>query len=296
MNVIKKTPIAISGLMLALFSIGKFLEKFTNHISLIFGIIAFVILLLLVLKLVCYPDMIRKEYDNLIVASTSGTFSMALMMFSTYFTDFNYYLSLGIWIMGVILHSLLIVYFTRKYIFNIKLEDVYTSYFIVYIGITMASITGAKYMGDYNYIFFLFGFLSMIPNIIAVVYRYILIPVKMDKLKPLICIFTAIYSILIVGYFHSFSNISENALIITYIICLIFFILSVYKFIEYRNLDFYPTYSAFSFPFVITANATYLMYTLFNNEVLYYILIIESVVAVYCVCYVLYYYVKEVYI
>ncbi|MDO5826504.1 MAG: hypothetical protein Q4Q22_08990 [Methanosphaera sp.] len=116
-----------------------------------------------------------------------------------------------------------------------------------------------------------------------------------DAFKPLICIYTAILSILIVAYLYSFNEANYNFLVIMYIFATLFYILAFYKFIEYRNLDFYPSYSAYSFPFVISLIATYNMYKIFNTTLLEYLLIIESVIAVFCVFYVLYQYLKNIY-
>lgn len=297
MNIIKNTPIAISGLMLAIFSLGSHLNNYMDNINIIIASVGLIILTLLLLKIIIYPKDTLDEFDNIIVASTSGTFSMALMMFSTYILPLNKTLSFMIWSIAVLLHILLILYFTYRYILhNYSLENVYPSYWIVYIGISMASITGSAYMGNYNYIFFLFGFIMMFPTLILVSYRYIKKTVSNDAYKPLICIYTAILSILIVAYLSSFEDISYNFLIIIYAFASLFYVFAFYKFVEYRHLAFYPSYSAYSFPFVISLVATYKMYSIFDNSILLYILILETVIAIVAVGYVLYEYIVNLYL
>ncbi len=297
MNTVKNTPIAISGLMLALFSLGSYLNRYVNNLNILIGFFAVIILTLLLLKVIFYPEESLHEFDNVIVASTSGTFSMGLMMFSTYFINYNTTISFMIWIISVFLHVLLICYFTYNYVIhNYNLENVYPSYWIVYIGISMASITGQSYMGNYNYIFFLFGFIMMFPTLILVSYRYLTKKVTNDAFKPLICIYTAILSILIVAYVNSFEMLSYDFLIVMYSFAVLFYIFALYKFIEYRHLSFYPSYSAYSFPFVISLVATYNMYNIFHVPILEYLLIIETIIAIFCVCYVSYEYVKNVYL
>lgn len=297
MNIIKNTPIAISGLMLAIFSLGSHLNNYMDNINIIIASVGLIILILLLLKIIIYPRDTLDEFDNIIVASTSGTFSMALMMFSTYLLPLNKTLSFMIWSIALILHILLILYFTYRYILhNYSLENVYPSYWIVYIGISMASITGSAYMGNYNYIFFLFGFIMMFPTLMLVSYRYIKKTVSNDAFKPLICIYTAILSILIVAYLSSFEDISYNFLIIIYAFASLFYVFAFYKFVEYRHLAFYPSYSAYSFPFVISLVATYKMYSIFDNSILLYILILETVIAIVAVGYVLYEYIVNLYL
>lgn len=297
MNIIKNTPIAISGLMLAIFSLGSHLNNYMDNINIIIASVGLIILILLLLKIIIYPRDTLDEFDNIIVASTSGTFSMALMMFSTYILPLNKTLSFMIWSIAVLLHILLILYFTYRYILhNYSLENVYPSYWIVYIGISMASITGSAYMGNYNYIFFLFGFIMMFPTLMLVSYRYIKKTVSNDAFKPLICIYTAILSILIVAYLSSFEDISYSFLIIIYAFASLFYVFAFYKFVEYRHLAFYPSYSAYSFPFVISLVATYKMYSIFDNSILLYILILETVIAIVAVGYVLYEYIVNLYL
>ena len=126
-NIIKNTPIAISGLLLAIFSLSNLYDiSFLRIFILFLGIL---ILCVLLSKIIFYRDVIKNELGQLIVLSTSGTFSMALMLFSTFLISLNYYMALVLWIIGIILHSLLIIIFSYKYIFqNFNIENVYASY------------------------------------------------------------------------------------------------------------------------------------------------------------------------
>ena len=111
--------------------------------------------------------------------------------------------------------------------------------------------------------------------------------------KPLTCIFTALFSILIFGYLNSAENISNEFVIAMYAIACVFYIFSFYKLISLRNLDFFPSFSAFTFPFVISAHATKgIVTTVITNGVLNGILIIETVIATVLVVYVLLRYLK----
>jgi len=297
-DLVKKTPIPICGLMLACFSLGLYLGNFSIYPKFFFGFLGLVILLLLIVKLFVDYDSFRNALDIITVCSTMGTFSMSLMILSNYFIDVNGIFAFVLWIIGLLLHMLLIVYFSYRYIFNnFSLENVYPSYWIVYIGISMASISGTFHMfNGYTWIFFVFAFMLMFPTMIIVCYRYFMIPVSSDINKPLICIYTAIYSILIVAYVNSYNVINLDFLIILYVIACICYVLSFVKLVEYRNLDFYPSFSAFSFPFVISVVASYSVYNITHYSFIRAIVLVESVIAVCCVCYVLYEYLVNVYL
>lgn len=255
MNVIEKLPIPISGLILAILSLGNLLQGYPRVVC---GAVGVILILMLLLRVIIYPGSVRQDLSNPIILSNSGTFSMALMILSTYINPFNADLALGVWILGVALHILLIVWFTYRFIIcDFDIMTVYPSYWIVFIGITMGAITAHVHgLTEIAYLFFVFGFIMMLITLPLVVYRYVRYPNILDQNKPLICIFTAVMSILIVGYTNSFNALSYEFLMVLYTVAFMFFLFAFYKFIEYRNLDFYPSFSAFTFPFVITAVAS----------------------------------------
>ena len=266
-NFIKKLPIPISGLILAILSLGNLLQQYNSIFKLLCGIIGCILI---------------------------GTFSMALMILSTYLNAFDSTLAICVWILGIALHILLITYFTYRYIcHNFNINEVYPSYWIVYIGITMGAITAHVHgLSEIGFIFFLFGFIAMLITLPLVIYRYFKYPNKSEANKPLICIFTAVMSILIVGYTNSANVISTEFLIIIYSIAFAFFLFAFSKVIEYRKLKFYPSYSAFTFPFVITAIASKEVSQIFNNWIFNIIIPIQTIIAIILVMYVFYRYIK----
>ena len=293
-NFIKKLPIPISGLILAILSLGNILQQYNLIFKLLCGIIGCILILMLVLKLIFYPKNIKDDLSNSIILSNSGTFSMALMILSTYLNAFDSTLAICVWILGIALHILLITYFTYRYIcHNFNINEVYPSYWIVYIGITMGAITAHVHgLSEIGFIFFLFGFIAMLITLPLVIYRYFKYPNKSEANKPLICIFTAVMSILIVGYTNSANVISTEFLIIIYSIAFAFFLFAFSKVIEYRKLKFYPSYSAFTFPFVITAIASKEVSQIFNNWIFNIIIPIQTIIAIILVMYVFYRYIK----
>lgn len=296
MNLIKNLPLAITGLILAILSLGKIYTDYLN----IFLIIGSFLTLLVLIKFIFEYELFSKELDNLIPLSTFGTFSMALMLLSTYiqpiYPAFTKYIALGIWIIGILLHIFIIVQFTRKYVLrNFDINNVYASWWIVYIGITMAAITAPAFnLAQYGFIFFGFGFIMMIPTLILVSYRYIKYNEIDDKNKPFICIYAAILSIILVGYVNS-SPINGTFLSAIYIIAFIFYIFALFnaiKFLAIERIKFMPSFSAFTFPFVISAIATGAVYEFFKIDILNYLFNIQGIIALILVIFVGYNYLK----
>ena len=129
---IEKIPIPICGLILAFLSLGNLLNDTHPILKVACGIIGIALLILIFSKLALYPEKIKEDFKNPIIASNSGTFSMSLMILSTYISPFMPSLAYGIWILGVALHILLIIYFTYHFIIrNFNISTVYPSYWIV---------------------------------------------------------------------------------------------------------------------------------------------------------------------
>lgn len=294
MNIIKNLPLAITGLILAILSLGKIFTDFNG----IFFIIGSILIFLVFLKLVLHFKLFNTELNNLIALSTFGTFSMALMLFSTYlkplFMPLSESIAFGIWILGIMIHLSIAIVFTKKYVIDeFDIETVFATWWIVYIGITMASITAPSYgLEKYGFIFFGIGFLLMIPTLILVSYRYLKFTAIDDQFKPFICIYTALFSILIVGYVNALT-INGNFLSLIYIGACIFYIFAIYHAIRLlilERLEFVPSFSAFTFPFVISTIATGEAYKFFGFSLLNYIFYIQAIIALILVIYVSYKY------
>lgn len=296
MNIIKNLPLAISGLNLAILSLGKIFVDFKD-INLTLGSI---IILLILLKFILYNDEFKSELNSVISLSSFGTFSMSLMLFSTYlmqiFPSILRNLIFMIWILGVLGHILLIIVFTKKYVLDsFNIEDVFATWWIVYIGITMAAITAPVFdLSEYAYIFFSFGFLLMIPTLILITYRHIKYTKIDDKNKPFICIYPALLSILTVGYINA---LPTNTIFLSsiYITACIFYIFGIYNLIKYlfiEKLNFTPSFSGFTFPFVISTIATIEAHKYFQINILKYLSQIQSIIALSLVIFVLYKYLE----
>ena len=296
MNIIKNLPLAITGLILAILSFGKIFTDFSS----IFFIIGSILIFLVLLKLILHFDEFNRELNQLIALSTFGTFSMALMLFSTYlkplFMPLSQKIALGIWILGIIIHLSILLIFTKNYVINdFDIENVFATWWIVYIGITMAAITAPAFdMQNYGFIFFGIGFILMIPTLVLVSYRYIMFTSIDDKNKPFICIYTALLSILLVGYVNALP-IDENFLSLIYMCACIFYIFAIFQAIKLliiEKLEFMPSFSAFTFPFVISAIATGEAYKFFGFDYLNYLFYIQAIIALTLVIFVSYKYLR----
>ena len=286
-NTIKKIPIPLCGVMLGLAALGNLLQSYSEGIRYICGILAAFLLILVLLKLIMFPQMVREDMKNPIMASVSGTFPMALMLLSVYVKPFIGKAAYFIWLLAICLHIILIIYFTVKFLLKLQMPKVFASYFIVYVGIVVASVTAPAYekAASIGTAAFWFGFVTLILLLILITYRYVKFKEVPDPAKPLICIYAAPTSLCIAGYVQSVTPKSREFLLAMLLVATVLYVLALVKAISYLKLKFYPSYAAFTFPFVISAIATkQTMVCLANMKqpipMLRYVVLIETVIAV----------------
>lgn len=285
MNKLKKIPLPLSGLSLGILGLGNILPN--DILKYLCGFVGFILILTLILKILIFPKLIKEDLKNPILAAVFGTFPMALMVLSTYIPE-GFYL----WSAALIIHIALIIYYSIKFLPNFNLKTQYASIFIVYIGIGMATITGFNYNPTIGYFLLIFSAVSAVILVPIFTFRYKKYDVN-NPFKPLICIFSAPASLIIVAYLQSTIYPSKAILMILFIFSLILFIFSLAKVIQYRNLDFYPSYSAYTFPFVITANASLSLVAYFPWIMP--LAVFEIIIAVCLVLYVLIAYINNVF-
>ncbi|MCB5558414.1 TDT family transporter [Anaerosalibacter bizertensis] len=297
-RIVKQLPVPIVGLMLALAATGNLVLSYGNIYRNIFGILSAIILILMLLKIIIYPKEVRESLDNPVVYSVFPTFSMGIMLLSTYIKDFSYSLAFSMWIIGLILHIVLIFSFTRKYIFNFNIKRVFPSWFIVYVGIVVASVTSPVFnMMKIGQVIFWFGFISYLILLPIILKRVLKIGEIPEPALPTIVIFSAPASLCLAGYMNSFQN--KNMIIVWFLVALsqLTLLCILFQLPKLLKLRFYPSYSAFTFPLVISAISIKLTNGFLANigkpiPILKYIIKFEELIAVIMVLYVLFKYVK----
>ena len=302
MNILKKLPIPISGAMLGVFALGNLLSDYSINIAsysinpkFICGLIGLIFLILIIAKLLKYTEDFVNDLKNPVIASVSATFLMSLIILSSYIAPFSIQIAERLWFLSVLLFIVLIAIFTYHFIIKkFNLEDVYASYYIVYIGIVIASVTAPLYNHiSEAMIIFCFGLAAFMFLIIMTAYRYLTLETP-DQFKPLICINAAPFALLLLGYLKTYTSISYSFVVFMFVMSIIFYIFAIWKLIEYRNLPFYPSYSAYAFPFVVAAMSTKATVTYLGTKGTYlgisylnYLTQIQTLIAIILVAYVI---------
>ncbi|MCZ9313600.1 MAG: TDT family transporter [Methanocorpusculum sp.] len=251
-----RTPLPLSGVALGVAALGNLLQNYSDIIPPLCGALAAVLLLFVFLKYLCFPAEFQKDMNDPVLAGVAGTFTMALMILSTYLEPYSS-AALGMWLAAILLHSALMVYYTQKFVRYAGLRDVLANYYIVYVGIAAAAVTAPVFGSqEIAAAAFWIGFAAFLIVIIPITMRYARLPDVPEPVKPLICIYAAPASLCLTAYIETITPVSQEFLIGLYIVACLFYLFALYKVISYRNLPFYPSYAAFTFPFVIAATAS----------------------------------------
>lgn len=293
MERIKKIPLPISGLILGLAACGNLVQSHGEVYRNIFGAISAIFAVLLIIKIFTSFEQTKKDLENPVIASAFPAFSMAIMILSTYLIPYSDLLARAIWVIGLIFHIILIVWFSMKFISKFEIKKVFPSWFIVYVGIVAGSVSskafGYEEVGRWLFYFGLISFIVLLPVVIKRVFVVKGIP---EPALPTITIMTAPAGLLLAGYMNAFENKSYVAVLALLIISQILYIYVLTQLPKLLSLKFYPSYSAFTFPTVITAiglkgAANYLKGVNESLKFLSSVALIEEIIAVLLVVYVL---------
>lgn len=285
-KIIQKVPVPLCGVMLGFAALGNLLQSYGEGIRYACGIAAAFLLVLILLKLILFPTMVKEDLQNPIMASVAATFPMALMLLSTYVKPFIGSFAKYIWFFAIALHLILIIYFTLKFILKLQMPKVFASYFIVYVGIAVAAVTAPAFEAlAIGTAAFWFGFVTLLLLLVLVTIRYVKFNQIPEPAQPLFCIYAAPTSLCVAGYVQSVTPKSREFLLAMLLVATVLYVLALVKAISYLKLKFYPSYAAFTFPFVISAIATkQTMVCLANMKqpipMLRYVVLIETVIAV----------------
>ena len=264
----------------------------------IFGIISAILFVLMLVKIVKFTDGVKESLQNPVVASVFPTFSMAAMLLSTYLKPLSQSIAFALWTIGVALHAALIIWFSKKFVLNFKIKQVFPSWFIVYVGISVASVTAPAFkMTNIGQLAFWFGFITYIILLPLILYRTVKVKEMPEPTLPTLVIFAAPASLLLAGYMNSFETKSMAIVWLLAVLSIIMYIAAIIMLPRLLKLKFYPSYSAFTFPLIISGIAMKLTNGFLTKSGipvtwLNYLVKFQEAVAVIITLYVLYRYIR----
>ncbi len=287
---LKKIPLPIAGLGLAVAALGNLIQSYSAGVRLVLGAVSACIFIALTLKIVSNINGFKEEMKNPVIASVIPTYSMAGMLLAGYLNPYAAGPANVLWYLSVIIHIGFIVYFTIKFATKFNKETIIPSWFIVYVGIVVASVNGKMFQPEIGKIAFYFGFVCYIVLLILVLNR-LRISKLPEMIAPILAIISAPGSLCVAGYVNIFDNKNTLFLIALLILSQVIYLYVLSALPKILKIKFYPSYSGLTFPLVISAMGLKLSTAYFaglkmNVSVLKYIVGFETIIAVCIVAYV----------
>ena len=253
MNAVRRIPLSMSGVALGFAALGNLLRTYGEGIRTVCGIVSALLVLAVVIRCIAAPDQLKKELADPVQCGIAGTFSMALLILSGYAAAVSPVFGMIVWWTGLALHAAIIVLFTARFLLHFNLKQVHASWYIVYIGIAAGCLTGPMFGYDSLAVgLFWFAFLSAIILIPTVLTRYVRLPVPAPA-RPLFCINTAPAALCLAAYLTCMDSVSTGLVSTLAALVTALYILVLIRLPKYLSGSFFPSWAAFTFPFVITA-------------------------------------------
>lgn len=264
----KKLPLPVSGLMLGLAALGSLLGTYHTGTRSLLGILSGILLLLLVVKILLFPGDLKEDFGNPATASSLAAFPMTIMLLSTHVQPMMPAAAYIAWQLSIGLSVLLMVLYTKTFLLGFSLEKVLPSWFVLYMGILVASVTAPVYdMELLGQLVFWFGLLVYILLLPLVTYRVLKLREIPESARPTLVLYAAPAGLLLAGYLESFP-VKDQAILFLLGIWASF--MAIYGLVQMARLlvklPFQPGFSAFTFPFVFSAIAFSTMVTYLSDE------------------------------
>lgn len=243
--------------MLDCAALGNLLQSYSEGVRLVFGVISALLGVLFLAKLVGDFGSVRKDMQNPMLASISGTFSMALLLLAAYAKPLSEGFGVALWWVGLVLHICLIVWFTVKYVAHFNLKQVFPSWYIVYVGIAAASVSAPAFGTEaVGAACFWFGLVTFVVLTVAIICRYAKVGEPPVPARPVFCIMTAPASLCVAAYVQSVTPKVLPLLVCLEIVATVLYVVVLTQLPRFLKVTaFAPSYAAYTFPFVISAIA-----------------------------------------
>lgn len=253
---IKKIPLPLSGLMLSWFALGNLIKPHSHMAYEIMSFVGLSLFILITSKIILNYKGVLEDLKHPVVSSVFPTYTMGLMLLSVYLKMSFGINSLYLWYAALMLHSLLILNYTLRFIINFDFKKIFPSIFIIFVGVTTASLTAPAFdkiiLGQ---IAFYFGLIAYVTTLPIVVYRLLKHKPLPLAAQPTFAIMAAPASLLLAGYMTSFKGAHNFLIYLLLGLSIFMYLLVLMKLPKLLSLEFSPAFAAYTFPLVISATA-----------------------------------------
>lgn len=249
-------PLVFSGLILGTMALGNLLAGFLPAVKWVTIPLALTMYVLLIVGILRYPKEALNQLKLPIVASVFPTFFMVGMLFASFLIQSGWVVTGSIfWWMNLISNLVLIAYYLKTFVIHFKWENVYPSWTVLFVGVAMSSLTApaskAFTLGQYVFWICLLMTFMIFPILIKKTYQLGL----PDVFLPNISTFCAPLSLLLAGYLSTFAHPKTSIVVFLLLTSQLLYFFVIWQLPKLLKAPFSPGFSAFTFPYVISATS-----------------------------------------
>lgn len=267
MSILKRIPIPMAALPLALLSLGNLWGTAIPYLRNSIGGIAGVLLIAYTIRILTDLPKFSQEMAQPPMASIFAVYPMSFILASTYLKQWLPVAAQPVWWMGLLMHLCLIIWFTVKHAFPFHWRKTMPSWFVLYVGIATAAVTAPamnqKTIGTAVVYFAITAWVILLPTI---GYRYLKGDSLPAPLMPTWAIVAAPTSLCLAGLLASNPQAPMLLVYALQIIALMCYFLGLPALKGIGNSKFLPAISAYTFPMVISAIAAKSSLTWYTSQ------------------------------
>lgn len=213
---------------------------------------ALLVVLAYLVKIVCYPRVCLKEYQNTVPASLYAGLTMVSMILGSYIYEFQPGIGKAVWFAALMIHAAHILVFTYRNVIKSRSCDTFVpSWFVTYNGIMVSCVVGGvmnenKLLTAVVY-YGIAVYSLLIPMMIFRLMKYEL----KDGMVHTLAVVLAPCSLCVVSYLNIIPQPRFWLVTVLYICVLLSLIFVVSRIPKFFSYPFSPAFAGLTFPMAI---------------------------------------------
>lgn len=236
------------------------------------------------LKTVRHFDEVKADFNHRIRINFFSAISISILLLSIAFMAYWPFLSLPLWWIGTILHTVLMFYTISYWIRNnFEIQFMNPAWFIPVVGNILIPIAGVEYMSKaFSFFYFGVGFFFWIILFTIFLNRAIFHNQLPQKFIPTLFILIAPPAIGFIAYIRIAQSWDGFAMFMLFI-AYFFVVLLLFLYKSFKNLQFFISWWAFTFPLMAITIASVVAYQISSQSIFKYLSFILITIAIFTV-------------
>ena len=246
-----------------------------------------VITVLYGLKAMKHADEVKADFQHRIRINFFSAISISFLLLSIAFMSFWPFLSIILWWLGVILHTYFMLHTISFWIqHNFEIQTMNPAWFIPVVGNILVPIAGVEYMPKaFSFLYFSIGFFFWIVLFSIFLNRVVFHHQMPQKFIPTLFILIAPPAVGFIAYMRIAQSWDAFAIFLLFI-GYFFVILLLFLYKSFKNLTFFISWWAFTFPLMAVTIASVVAYQISNAAIYKYLAFILFGIALFTVVFV----------